>query len=156
MGSFVSKSATVSGGREAVELSFKLLADAIASAPRIAEQGKFIIIPGNRDPGLSKILPRRAIPDIFLKDLKRKVRHVNFASNPCRLRFFTQEIVFFREDLLRKMQRHTVLPSQVLSKADQDDDEDEMAGKLSYIVGSKQSMNSAESEFGPPESTCVV
>ena len=26
-------------------------------------------------------------------------------SNPCRLRYLTQELVFFREDLLQKMQR---------------------------------------------------
>jgi hypothetical protein len=60
--------------------------------------------------GINNALPRRAIPEEFTKDLRKKVTHITFASNPCRIRFFTQEIVFFREDLLRKMQRHTVLP----------------------------------------------
>ena len=38
------------------------------------------------------------------------MRHVTFASNPCRVRYFTQEIVLFREDLLKKMQRHLAVP----------------------------------------------
>ena len=47
----------------------------------------------------------------------RKVPHVTFASNPARLRFFTQEIVLFREDLLKKMQRHSVVPPMVTATA---------------------------------------
>jgi DNA polymerase epsilon subunit 2 len=108
MGNFVTKSATVSNGREAVESSFRLLADAIAASPRIARDAKFIIVPGNRDPGLNTLLPRRAIPELFTTELKKRVSHINFTSNPSRIRFFTQEIVFFREDLLRKLQRHMV------------------------------------------------
>ena len=59
--------------------------------------------------GTNNALPRRALPEQFTEDLRKKVAHVSFASNPCRIRFFTQEIVLFREDLIRKMQRHTVV-----------------------------------------------
>lgn len=113
MGNFVTKSALVSNGREAVEAAFKLLADAISSAPRISQEAKFVIIPGNRDPGLNTVLPRRAIPDLFTAELRKRVAHINFTSNPSRIRFFTQEIVFFREDLLRKLQRHTVTRERI-------------------------------------------
>ena len=64
---------------------------------------------GPQDVGTNNALPRRALPEEFTKDLKKKVAHISFASNPCRIRFFTQEIVLFREDLIRKMQRHTVV-----------------------------------------------
>ena len=34
--------------------------------------------------------------------------HASFATNPCRLRFYAQEITIFREDILKKMQRHCI------------------------------------------------
>lgn len=71
---------------------------------------------GPLDAGTNNALPRRAIPEEFIKDLRKKVTHVTFASNPCRVRFFTQEIVLFREDLLRKMQRHVVVPPSLDSE----------------------------------------
>jgi DNA polymerase epsilon subunit 2 len=55
-------------------------------------------------------LPRRPIPEQYTKSLRQRVRHITFASNPCRVRYFTQEIVLFREDLLKKMQRHLAVP----------------------------------------------
>ena len=110
MGNFVNKPATAPGGREAVTEAFSALADAIASCPRLAKNAKFLLVPGPQDVGTHNALPRRPIPELFTKDLRKKVAHVTFASNPCRVRFYTQEIVLFREDLLRKMQRHSVLP----------------------------------------------
>ncbi|KAF8974466.1 DNA polymerase epsilon, subunit B [Flammula alnicola] len=40
--------------------------------------------------------------------LKTKVPKVHFASNPCRIKFFDQEIVIFREDLMARMLRNVV------------------------------------------------
>lgn len=34
--------------------------------------------------------------------------HVHFTSNPARLRYFGQDIVVFREDLMGKMLRNTI------------------------------------------------
>lgn len=130
MGNFVSKSATVSGGRESVNSAFSLLADIIGSCPDIAENSKFLIIPGNCDPGLNKVLPRRAIPDIFTKDLQKKVKNLTFGSNPCRLRFFTQEIVFFREDLLKKMQRHSIVASSSFEDNAEEDITERLVGSI--------------------------
>ena len=77
---------------------------------------QFYVPSGPLDAGTNNALPRRAIPEEFIKDLRKKVTHVTFASNPCRVRFFTQEIVLFREDLLRKMQRHVVVPPSLDSE----------------------------------------
>jgi DNA polymerase epsilon subunit 2 len=65
---------------------------------------------GPLDAGTSVALPRRPIPEQYTKSLRQRVRHITFASNPCRVRYFTQEIVLFREDLLKKMQRHLAVP----------------------------------------------
>jgi DNA polymerase epsilon subunit 2 len=110
MGNFVNKPATSPGGREVVNDAFSSLSDAIASCPRLAKNAKFVLVPGPQDVGTNNALPRRPIPELFVKELRKKVAHVSLASNPSRIRFYTQEIVFFREDLLRKMQRHTILP----------------------------------------------
>jgi DNA polymerase epsilon subunit 2 len=60
----------------------------------------------------------------------KKVKNITFVSNPFRIRFYTQEMVFFREDLMRKAQRNTVLgrrqqqQQQEQHNFDHDDGED--------------------------------
>lgn len=66
------------------------------------------------------VLPRRPIPAEFTQPLTDKVKNVTFASNPCRIRYFTQEIVLFREDLLKKMQKNLVLPLNLYRPEDPD------------------------------------
>jgi hypothetical protein len=65
--------------------------------------------PGFQDPGAGSVYPLSPLSSVFTKSLSNKVKHVLFASNPCRLRFYTQEIVIFREDVLRKMRRYALL-----------------------------------------------
>lgn len=108
MGAFTSKPYLSAGAREGIQAAFSSLADSICTCPRLAKNARFLLVPGPEDPGIGSILPRRPIPALFLKDLQKRVPHMTVASNPCRLRFYTQEIVLFREDLLRKMQRHVV------------------------------------------------
>lgn len=110
MGSFITKPVRAAGGRELTVNAFSALADAITTCPNIAEHAKFLLVPGPLDVGVSPALPRRPIPELFTGDLRKRVKKVTFASNPCRLRYYTQEIVLFREDLLKKMQRNVVLP----------------------------------------------
>ena len=40
--------------------------------------------------------------------MKNRVPNVKFATNPCRIKFFEQEIVIFREDLMSRMLRNLV------------------------------------------------
>lgn len=110
MGPFVSTPSTSSGGKDLALETFQSLAEIISEYPLTANHSKFVIVPGSQDPGMGKILPKRPIPDIFREELKRRIPHISFASNPCRLRYYTQEIVIFRENLLRKMQRYSLQP----------------------------------------------
>lgn len=96
---------------------------------------------GPVDIGSNVALPRRPISSDFAKQLEQKVAHVSFASNPCRLRFYTQEIVFFREDLLRKMQRHLAVPlvlpgSQAAGGGGGDDDDADVPDITEQLVES--------------------
>lgn len=110
MGNFTSKplSASSDGGK-ALMSYFEDLAGIICKFPKIAKEGRFVFVPGPNDPGITEVLPRGPIPNYFTGALRAKVKHAFFASNPCRMRFFTKELVFFRDDLVSKMRRHTLL-----------------------------------------------
>lgn len=87
---------------------FEALADIIQSFPLLQEHSRIILVPGPNDPFDSGILPRRAIASHFTKALQ-KLPNVQFATNPCKINFYSQEIVVFREDMLPKLQRLTVV-----------------------------------------------
>lgn len=114
IGSFVSKPIVrTMGGREVVKNIFTVLADTICKFRHLSQHAKFLIIPGPLDAGSSVAYPRRAIPKVFTEYITEKVKYVTFASNPCRVRYYTQEIVLFRENLLKKMQKHLVVSVRV-------------------------------------------
>lgn len=88
--------------------AFTALGEMIAvDFPQLATSTTFVIIPGPADAGPGNILPRPPLPAMltagFVAALSEE--RVKLGSNPCRLRYMTQEIVMFREDLLHKMLR---------------------------------------------------
>lgn len=87
---------------------FKALADLIASFPILSQNAQFIFVPGPTDPWSSNTLPRPPIPDTFVKPILNKVPKAVFTTNPARIRYFNQEIVIFREDLMGRMMRNMV------------------------------------------------
>jgi|TARA_B110000305_G_scaffold229227_1_gene279984 DNA polymerase epsilon subunit 2 len=120
MGNFTSLpiSHAKDGVKTAID-NFDALGNMIAEDfPRIARKAKFIFIPGNHDPGGGEVYPRPPLPRIFTRVLESKIQHFNAASNPCRLRFFSQEIVFFREDLVNKLQRNCIVPPEEVEGGD--------------------------------------
>ncbi|KAJ7665519.1 DNA polymerase epsilon, subunit B [Mycena rosella] len=77
--------------------NFDALADLIASYPMITRSTHFVFVPGPLDITLNSTLPRG-----------RYFPKVHFATNPCRIKFFDQEIVIFREDSMARMLRNIV------------------------------------------------
>ena len=121
MGSFTGRSVHAVDGRAGAKQAFKTLLDTIQLYPFLAQNARFLIVPGPGDVGAcGHIAPRKPVPECFIHDYtstrggstsgpRGSIRHLTFASNPCRLRFYTQEIVVFREDLLRRFQKHSLL-----------------------------------------------
>ncbi|GMI81096.1 CYCLOPS 2, DNA polymerase epsilon subunit B2 [Hibiscus trionum] len=93
-----------------LRLQFGKLGKMIEARPRLKEQCKFLFIPGPNDPGPSTVLPRCALPKYLTEELRKHVPNAIFSSNPCRVKFYTQEIVFFRQDLLYRMRRSCLIP----------------------------------------------
>lgn len=90
----------------------------IVSYPMISRTCHFVLVPGPLDITLNSILPRRPLLSSFVSRMKNKVPNVHFATNPCRIKFFGQEIVIFREDIMARMLRNTI---RVKQEAEGDD-----------------------------------
>jgi len=120
LGPFIGRDFYSPGGRAAAVAGFAALADTLSDCPILREHGKFVLIAGPRDPGAGAAYPRRPLPSYITEPLAKKVKHLTLASNPCRIRWYTQEMVFFREDLLKKMQRNAILPPKVAGPEDSD------------------------------------
>merc|ERR1711953_391484 len=78
--------------------------------PNHIERGtRFIFVPGPKDPGAQR-LPRAPLTDYLTANIAKEIPGVIFATNPCRIRHFSREVVFFRHDVLRLLRRHEVVP----------------------------------------------
>lgn len=74
----------------------------------IAKSSIFLIVPSTIDPGPGNILPRPPLPNTLLRpfiDILGTDR-VYSCTNPCRMRYLSQEIVIMRDNILQKMVRH--------------------------------------------------
>ncbi|CAB3368590.1 Hypothetical predicted protein [Cloeon dipterum] len=107
MGNFLSSKP---GSAQAEQLKFNLrsLADLIASHPNLRQFSKFVFVPGLQDPACPNILPRPPLPKSITEDFEARVPNAIFTSNPCRIRYCTQEIVVMREDIMSKLCRNTI------------------------------------------------
>ncbi|KAH8491983.1 hypothetical protein H0E87_021543, partial [Populus deltoides] len=89
---------------------FGKLGQMIGAHQRLKEHSRFMFIPGPEDAGPSTVLPRCPLPKYLTEELQKHIPNAIFASNPCRVKFYTQEIVFFRHDLLYRMRRSCLMP----------------------------------------------
>jgi DNA polymerase epsilon subunit 2 len=96
---------------------FDQLCTLITSIPGVAQNSRFVFVPGPTDPGAGDVLPRPGLPKYFTQKLRSKLPNAVFSSNPCRITFYAQEIVIFRADLLHQLRRSTVVPVSDLEDA---------------------------------------
>ena len=108
LGPFSSKDFLSTGGREAAEVAFAAFGETLSECPRLCEESRFLLVPSTKDAGTKAAWPRRPLPEELVKPLRRRIKKLTLASNPCRVLFYNQELVFFREDMMKKMQRHAL------------------------------------------------
>lgn len=132
MGNFTSRPLSGGGSTKAMMGYFEDLASVICKFPKVASDGRFVFVPGPNDPGVTGVLPRAPIPNFFTSALRSRVRHVTLASNPCRIRYFSKELVFFRDDLVGKMRRHCLLEPR------EEDEDDDVGGGVTSSASSGQ------------------
>ncbi|KAJ3316962.1 DNA polymerase epsilon subunit 2 [Gonapodya sp. JEL0774] len=93
---------------DAYREGFNSLADLIAEYPRLRES-KFVLVPGPGDPWDTGVVPRAPLPSSFTGRMRQKVPGAIFGTNPCRIKYFTHELVLYREDLANKLRRNAIV-----------------------------------------------
>lgn len=67
-------------------------------------QCRFVFVPAGNDPGfVDSLLPRPAIPEPIFDAWKRAKLDFVATSNPCRIIYFSQEILVFRNEITQQM-----------------------------------------------------
>ncbi|XP_073146716.1 DNA polymerase epsilon subunit B isoform X2 [Henckelia pumila] len=111
MGNFCSRPCNLSfNSYSSLRSQFGKLGKMIADHQRLKEHSGFLFIPGPDDVGPSNVLPRCLLPKYVTEELQNYIPNAAFLSNPCRIKFYTQEIVFFRQDMLYRMRRSCLMP----------------------------------------------
>eukprot|EP00878_Enallax_costatus_P001045 GHUV01001180.1.p1 GENE.GHUV01001180.1~~GHUV01001180.1.p1 ORF type:complete len:395 (+),score=91.74 GHUV01001180.1:179-1186(+) len=112
MGNFSARATSNTPDADYVGLKegFRQLARLIDTYSRIKEGSTFVFVPGPNDPGLGQVLPQPRLPTYFTSELQAVLPNAVFASNPCRIKYYTKEIVIFRYDLLKQMRRRCLVP----------------------------------------------
>ncbi|KAF9606601.1 hypothetical protein IFM89_026922 [Coptis chinensis] len=111
MGNFCSRPCNLAFNSYAnLRSQFGKLGEMIAAHPKLKAQSRFLFIPGPDDAGPSTALPRCALPKYLTEELRNHLPDAIFSSNPCRIKFYAQEIVLFRQDLLYRMRRSSLIP----------------------------------------------
>ncbi|KAH6770525.1 DNA polymerase epsilon subunit B2 [Perilla frutescens var. hirtella] len=111
MGNFCSHPCNLSfNSYSSIRSQFGKLGKMIADHKRLKEHSRFVFIPGPDDIGPSNALPRCSLPKYITEEFQNHIPNAVFLSNPCRIRFYTQEIVFLRQDMLYRMRRSCLMP----------------------------------------------
>ncbi|KAI8470951.1 MAG: DNA polymerase alpha/epsilon subunit B-domain-containing protein [Monoraphidium minutum] len=127
-GNFTSKRASGSGtggGGADCGADYAALRDGFASLARLVERhhkikegSRFVFVPGPDDPGLGGTLPQPPLPSYFSAEVQKVLPTCVFATNPCRIKYFTREVVVFRYDSLKAMRRRCLVPCEDLAQDD--------------------------------------
>ena len=97
---------------------FDVLADLIISYPIISRTAHFVLIPGPLDltETPSAIYPRGPVLLPSTSRLRSRVPNVHLGTNPCRIVFCGQEVAVFRDDVMARIMRNSVLQHKSLSE----------------------------------------
>ncbi|KAH9115975.1 hypothetical protein AeMF1_010045 [Aphanomyces euteiches] len=90
--------------------NFDKLATMLLKYPDLVEHSKFVFVPGPSDPGAPDVLPRHPLPSVCTEDFLRRIPSAIMTTNPCRIRYFTKDLVIMRDDTQQKMSRSCLVP----------------------------------------------
>lgn len=82
------------------------LASLIAQHAALVKTCKFVLLPSIEDPLGAGTAPRAPLPEVLLGPLRQAEISCVAASNPCRILFFSKELLLWRYDLTVALKRH--------------------------------------------------
>ncbi|SNX84492.1 related to DNA polymerase epsilon subunit B [Melanopsichium pennsylvanicum] len=97
---------------EKYKAGFSALADTLATFTAIVRTSHIILLPGPQDPFTTSLVPRPPLPQLLVQSLLNKLAPlgatIHLTSNPCRISYFSQQIVIYRDDTMTRFLRNTV------------------------------------------------
>lgn len=90
------------------ELYFDNLANLISKYTNINNDCIFSFIPGNEDIQISSSFPISPFPEYIVELLNKKIKNLIPCTNPARFSLFGKEVVFFRDELHKKLSRNNL------------------------------------------------
>ena len=104
-GEFISQEKVDSIDFEEIKFFFDELAKICKKYPRIKNEWKIIMIPGQNDPCSDQVLPNPPLLEYFRNQFPP---NTIFASNPCRISFFGKQIIVSRYNYLKKIKKNSL------------------------------------------------
>lgn len=123
-GEFISHKKVDSGNYDDIRMDYKQLADTIKKYDRLKTECRFILVPSINDVASDGILPSMqcttllgdldedieydaANEEFTYKDFNG-IKHITFATNPCRINYFGKQIVVCRYNFLKKFKKNAI------------------------------------------------
>lgn len=123
-GNFSAAPVEATGDWGAYAAAFEAFASVLMRFPRILHESHLVFVPGPDDPAATPVLPRTRLPAPLVAGFERRLpaafvaERLHWMSNPCRLVYFSQEMVVFRDDIMSKMLRSAVRLRHELAEGD--------------------------------------
>eukprot|EP00127_Corallochytrium_limacisporum_P005059 Clim_evm14s198 gene=Clim_evmTU14s198 len=111
------------------------LQKALAHFGRLLDRHKSLIqdvkmyyVPAMSDPGMGSVMPRPPIPAFVTEQFRKKFPTAEFTTNPCRIRWMTQEIVVVRHDTFNRLRRNVKIKTTADDSMTEADDGEQLWG----------------------------
>lgn len=91
-----------------IESAFENLTNILLKNKNLIEKCYFIFMSGPDDFSLFNGFPKNQYMPFLIEKMKKKIPNIINASNPCRFNIFGKEVVFFRDDLEKKLSRNSI------------------------------------------------
>eukprot|EP00892_Ulva_mutabilis_P006322 jgi/Ulvmu1/4061/UM019_0039.1 len=89
--------------------AFHAMANAISLFPSIQSTSKMVFVPAATDSGDFGVLPQRPLLPSVIEPLTSSTVDVTFASNPCRIHFYTKQVLIFASPCVQALQERNML-----------------------------------------------
>ncbi|VEU23493.1 DEKNAAC104656 [Brettanomyces naardenensis] len=129
---------------------FDSFAALLEKFPKLCQNAKFVLLPGDKDPWSSMVTkdansvwPKFRIPSVFGSRLKRLVKDIEWASNPCKMNYLAHDITIVRDDLGSRLRRNDI--SYVSNERESEIEQDDHDLEIDKVTRPKCSPEQAES-----------
>ncbi|SPO25719.1 related to DNA polymerase epsilon subunit B [Ustilago trichophora] len=137
-GNFASQQYSSADMVDKYKAGFATLAETLSAFPSVVRTSHIILVPGPSDPFNTSLVPRPPLPQLLVQSLLSKLAPlhatIHLASNPCRISYFSQQIVIYRDDTMTRFLRNTVRIKDETHEQEKEEREKEERDLKKFLV----------------------